>query len=488
MTDSIFKTTKTCQDAFARCVSNPALAELLEWLENRQGDLNLWASELGATKEGKASLDYRVKDRPDVSEAICELLDSIHESLEQMITPSMSTHATTPAHWYSDIFPKTTGTTVQFSYETDPDPTISNSEDEEPYSEQMDNIQTILHELSRISIAIRKSGSKYRFQKADSSLQEGDYDELKNHLTLMILLSSYDTQSREQLNSETALSPGRLTSSQVRLIHANIVRRNRIRYATRNMPSAHTHKSAVTTTLVHVPATVVKQEPSEATIVTSHKPSSSKVVSVVAAQSSLLAPSATEIGSQFDLKEAAAKETPSVKTKITRTGASQDYPRCPEPRHGNMIQCPYYGDVLPLSYLANESRWRGHVAQDLLPYTCFLDNCSTPDEMYPTTDELTNHMLKEHSVPYWMCDFCATGSKSNQELFLTEGDWEAHMRNVHTGAIPVNQLPILSTVSHTMMLEPMTCPLCAFSAKEVSMTINEHITHHLHEFALKALP
>lgn len=62
----------------------------LEWVENRQGDFNLWASGLKATSGGRSSLDYRVRDRPDVCEGICELLDGLLETLEQLVIVGIS--------------------------------------------------------------------------------------------------------------------------------------------------------------------------------------------------------------------------------------------------------------------------------------------------------------------------------------------------------------------------------------------------------------
>lgn len=86
MKGEISRRTEGCQDAFVICLSDPSLTAL-EWIENRQGDFNLWASSLKATSSGgRSSLDYRVRDRPDVKGVICELLDGLLESLEQLVT------------------------------------------------------------------------------------------------------------------------------------------------------------------------------------------------------------------------------------------------------------------------------------------------------------------------------------------------------------------------------------------------------------------
>ena len=365
---------------------------------------------------------------------------------------------------------------------------VSDGEAEDPFSEQKENIQTILNELARISMAIRKSGSKYRYQKADASLREEEFDDFKNHLTVLILLASGDAQSHENQDPETRFSSERLTSVQKRLIHANIIRRNRIQYATRQMRriqdlQAEAVARAPRTNFKAPRASSPELSPSE---VAPQKSAALKAVSVAPTQSikslSSLAPTATEIGSEFNLQTVVAKKTPSIMTRVTQTGAVQDYPRCPKPTKDGMLQCPYCADVLPAEYSKNEPRWRGHVAQDLLPYSCIFDNCSSSDEMFLTSDELAKHMQKEHSTPCWTCDYCSTST------FADPAEWESHMTQTHAHSFPANQLRILSKMSRRMMLPEMACPLCAFSVDEASLGINEHITQHLHEFALKALP
>jgi hypothetical protein len=67
---------------------------------------------------------------------------------------------------------------------------------------------------------------------------------------------------------------------------------------------------------------------------------------------------ATELGSRFVLPVISAyepKKAMSVATKMTRTGAKQDYPPCPGEK--GSFQCPYCVQVLPEEYSV-KSRWR----------------------------------------------------------------------------------------------------------------------------------
>jgi len=226
----------------------------------------------------------------------------------------------------------------------------------------------------------------------------------------------------------------------------------------------------------------------------------------IAREPSLAAPpsldqTATDIGSQFTLRDIAVgpRPTPSVVTRITRTGAAQDYPACPDPGTAAFLPCPYCADLLAADYARASSRWRGHVAQDLLPYSCLYDPCPTPDAMYATADELVAHARAEHSVARWVCDACsapapppaaaaADGEHPRRCVFDDEDGWAAHMRERHPDAVPAAQLAAVSRVSRRQMLAALACPLCAYTTEAAGWSIDDHILQHLHGFALRCLP
>ena len=71
-----------------RCISI-SVSSKLDWLENRQGEFNLWDAGLMATRVGRSSLDHRVRDRPELREMICDLLDGLAEALENNLETGM---------------------------------------------------------------------------------------------------------------------------------------------------------------------------------------------------------------------------------------------------------------------------------------------------------------------------------------------------------------------------------------------------------------
>lgn len=249
--------------------------------------------------------------------------------------------------------------------DTDSLPSIGKADG--PFSEQMFNVRTILGQLARASTAIRRSGAKYRYRKADASLKEEDFEDFKAYLTVIILMVAANT---EELADTTAIrtrlmDSKPLTEVQKRLINANIVRRNRIIFATQSMKPFETpaaqQPQQQPVMAIEVPAATAEPTPR-----LSQKPT--KQISdgpaippqAPSVKASSIARTATEMGSQFNCQHAVEpkKSTPSVVTCVTRIGAAQDYPSCPEPISDELLQCPYCADLLPATYSKNQSRWR----------------------------------------------------------------------------------------------------------------------------------
>lgn len=250
---------------------------------------------------------------------------------------------------------------------------------DEDFSEQAFSIKTIVGQLTRISTAIRRSGAKYRHQRADISLREQEYDEFKRHLAIIILMSTMEGDPSVENDPTRSTYPRgsvdwdvirsrvsdqkRLTTVQKRLIRANIVRRNRIIFATRSIKQIKNRILPQEDQLVidrpqsidFESITHVTREPRQLSTDESRPlptlPSSTRTPSIVQ--------SSTEIGSQFNLEALPPKKaTPSVMTRVTRTGDRQDYPPCPVPLSNEFLQCQFCADLLPIEYAKNKSRWK----------------------------------------------------------------------------------------------------------------------------------
>lgn len=142
--------------------------------------------------------------------------------------------------------------------------------------------------------------------------------------------------------------------------------------------------------------------------------------------------------------------------------------------------------------------FRAHVAQDIMPYTCIIEDCDNPEEMYLTVEALVAHVIENHAVQRWTCDDCAInttdcgGSANNQSrVFESAGDWSSHFRHFHGDKATVGSLNTLADLNKRQMFHALACPLC--DELEVDTTamdtkIDDHILKYLHEFSLLSLP
>jgi hypothetical protein len=135
------------------------------------------------------------------------------------------------------------------------------------------------------------------------------------------------------------------------------------------------------------------------------------------------------------------------------------------------------------------------VVQDIIPYTCIIEDCDNPDEMYLTAEALLAHTLDKHSFARWTCDYCApntnvteTSTALGPRSFETAEDWMKHVGINHGDAISANERPILADLNKRQMILPLNCPLCPFSVDYMDTRINDHVLLHMHEFSLLALP
>lgn len=320
--------TLNCIESFNKCSVNPALSKL-GWVERCQADFNLWTYGLKATSTGKSSLDYRVREREDVRNVICDLLDGLAESLQSCL------EASTEPEGVEDL---------EF------------------------DIRTVLKQLSRIHVAIRRAGNNLRHQRADAALGDAldtkDFIEWKGDMESLILMGIENknrNQGLEEGRSPCHTQRRTLSKVQERLIRANLIRRHRMRYAravleeakrkdaermlgeARNRVSAQKQVIEPAPPQAHETAAVIQVE-----IHPIKKPPVSENQQT-----------ATDIPSKFKVPLANSRKSATIITKATQTGREQNYPRWHKDSgaYGNFL-CPYCAEPLSRDYINNDVRWR----------------------------------------------------------------------------------------------------------------------------------
>ncbi|GCB23186.1 hypothetical protein AAWM_06071 [Aspergillus awamori] len=223
---TIYEATLACHRVFRDSAAVPTLQE---WAENRVADLNLWASGAGALKVGNASLDARLSSNPDAKIFLVNLLGMLQAFVERCVETGTVESSHLAERTRNDFFLGTDGHT-------------------DTLDQAMQDVKSIIGQLSRITTSIRKAGTNARIQKADASY-DPDHPQVKalrihlqllllsrptNNGTLRVLISSHGVVLTSPVDETIVTDSRSLTAIQQRLIEANLKRRNRFLYSQRH--------------------------------------------------------------------------------------------------------------------------------------------------------------------------------------------------------------------------------------------------------------
>lgn len=409
-----------CRAALQQCVAIPVLMEL-EWAENRLAEFKMWAQTTGAFAGEKASLDARLALEPDVQNLVMSMLILLHGCVERCEKLSQTTsHEDSTAGRHGDEATPAAGVTPGESQDSSEEEDYQNAQDgnsktlspteeiprgfspweddssydsegeEEGEAEEQDStaedvsnghfiqqdtpldvskkeVDQIIDHLTRLALAIRKSGSTSRLHKADKLYKQEMHQRLRQHLEIVVL-----AEGTEDGSLGLSVNPSFLTPVQERLIDANLRRRNRFMYAQRHArklaqeaSSSERRQFALgdTDDPVAIPdADDVSQVSGEDDYRREQKQAAGDKPSAPAGgrhDNGLEAPvPRTEIltatsASAMDrpvepVPRLPATASQAAKTHITTTAAKIKYPKPPQPREGQRyFQCPCCAQALP---------------------------------------------------------------------------------------------------------------------------------------------
>lgn len=344
--ETIADVTVLCLKHFNDClVVEPLMAD--EWAENRLADFNIWIFSVGATACGRASLDSRLASSPGTQEIIVELLRLLDKLICQCKSLGDDTEALESASMLNDDEDLSE---VDQSREQDIPRSFSPwSDASETHGEQispgiivpdnrlvkkMKHIETILDQLARLSVAIRRSGNHSRLQKADQGLNPDEHK-----------------MFRDNLIKELLGRPGHitdLTEVQKRLIDANIWRRNRIIYTQTHAG----HFGMVldrSNTVSQSTAAGNSEELARGKSKMESKPHTHSEVGTTTTATTMDNPPV------FDIIRFRA---PGPTTTMSSSVLNLNYPRPPRIEdEAKLFNCPYCCQALPVE-LAEDSKWK----------------------------------------------------------------------------------------------------------------------------------
>jgi hypothetical protein len=127
---------------------------------------------------------------------------------------------------------------------------------------------------------------------------------------------------------------------------------------------------------------------------------------------------------------------------------------------------------------------RKHLAEDVCPYTCVLEACSTPWKLYISREEWMSHVKTDHA-PSFQCLLCSVPGYATK-MFDTADQFIEHTRAKHADTISEDQLStVMSASRRSSAVDTSGCPLCHYSEPASLM---DHVAEHVHSFSLRALP
>ncbi|KAL4804113.1 hypothetical protein BDV18DRAFT_162522 [Aspergillus unguis] len=430
---SIYEMTIACRSCLQQCIDKQQLAED-EWARKRLADFNLWAAGSGASASDRASLDQRLTRHPSVKSVVVNLLCLLQALLSRCLREDITD---------SELFGANRATDTDGS-DDDLD------ELRGPGSIHTTNKETegIINQLIRISIAVRRA--------AESRL-EGCAE-----------------------HNPFSFQP---TEVQSRLIRANLRRRHRFLYAEKRWKKQGGERNTAMAEEGLLCSGPQRKEQA-VTEAKTHKDEPTWSRSVMGPAPAPTSTAPTTIQEPVVVPESSQ---PSM-TLASTTRAKVSYPSAPEIPDGHQaFTCPCCYLSLPVS-LSEGRKWRKHLAEDICPYTCILDNCPQPEKLYSNRTEWTDHMLHGHPVSrYWLCFACPNPNKFTSDKVFVD-----HLVHQPGDDIPESQISMfVQECAYNAPLAVPGCPLCPqdrFDPDTESGTLLDHIAEHIHSFSLRTLP
>lgn len=439
---SITETTRQCFRQFTLCVEKLRGPQSV-YIKNCQADFKLWVDSVGAVAQGRGSLDSRFSHRPDDIYLIKELIILLQIVLTECITASSK----------------------------------------ESTDEVLGKIGSILRDLIAIGVAIRRSGRKFRLQKADASFDHNrdEYRDLQAHLATLVMSSP--SEGPRTLVYQDRSEPSQLSPIQHRLVEANLRRRHRFMEMQR-----HSHllkdpmESPLWEGIGHILTTMGPSSSQKVSDIYSVKPGHTKSTTTSMAQSN----SMTVVETIASIPETGFRglqrggRIDSTVTRITAITAAARYPRAKLSNSEQLsFKCPCCCHAIPIQE-AEGNRFKTHLANDICPYTCILEHCPTPLKLFVTEKEWKEHFLNDHP-PEFQCSYCDSAP------FISLVEIMGHLQLEHPD-ISDDELADALAESPVHIMGIGNCPLCDSEDSPDSPELIEHVLQHIHDFSLRSLP
>ncbi|KAL8934151.1 MAG: hypothetical protein Q9216_006048 [Gyalolechia sp. 2 TL-2023] len=459
------------EERYAEQLPHSVLVDLL-------GRFNVWAGNIGAGQEGRASLDYRLREAAYIKEAVVRTLRHLSEAIQQ---GNRVPYDENP----SDSESSASSGADDLNRDGHDEPSVDpKAADERTELEQIQHSMTsFLSNLYQISIIVRKNPANYdrtvRSAKIDTSFYEY-YD--KRHVQEKFPRASEDLVRR----LGTAISKRR-KYFKYREQHRQKLSAPQVHSRIQEpLPSAQ--RLPVIENKSNSPIADFEKAPADEVGTPSLRQTTS-VRESTTASTLIPQPSRTPLNLEtIDQQSDAATQT----TCETTLSSAPDRLRIPEPPKGSYdaheFECPYCFTIYrhrTREQWKKRRDWKQHVLQDLQPYVCTFDSCPRANTLYERRGDWMRHEVQCHRRE-WSCNV------DGHEIYTTRTEIKAHMKGQHNESFSVEQLDGIIDMLERPANSSLSsfCPLC-YDVESQTLDLDRlerHLGHHLQVLATFALP
>ncbi|KAJ4285970.1 hypothetical protein N0V90_013536 [Kalmusia sp. IMI 367209] len=322
---------------------------------------------------------------------------------------------------------------------------------EDEIEQAKEEVDGMMDQLVWLGSKLRRSGTISQLGNADMTFEDDrvgedkwQYDQLRAHLICIVKSRPNELAMSNDYSKD--FHSMELQGIQDRLVEANLRRWHRFRYAQRHSD-------------IHSALRIVQDMPRH-----------------VAAE-----------GNAFDsAREAMLTPAPRINTAAAKQGFEAKDQSETRITQRNALLCPCCCQGLPIEEVEDPNSWTKHIRIDIRPYTCIVENCPKPYQLYITRDEWREHVLRDHQ-PKWRCS-CCTGTRP---VFQSERSFMIHLDDEHESELvnisnkDFNRIVSMSTIRPFGIT---SCPLCNEQGPTDSPLLIEHVLEHIYNFSMYALP
>ncbi|KAI0127543.1 hypothetical protein BJ170DRAFT_377180 [Xylariales sp. AK1849] len=481
-------------------------------LRNQRDRLKIWAGNLGALQQGRASLDFRLGESSLVQTAVLELLKRLKDTI---IRSNEVVRGLRPA--LEEVFQNDKEQTWEDSSESDEEIRFSTRTE---LGQNMSEIIDILSNLFKLSFKIRNPATRSTEHSVLRALTHKEIIQLDEttSIDLMQIYSEFDrshveesfqemrrsiqkakvTHEPDSVNVEAGSDgPANLnighpeTALQVDDPNHYMIERwsksitNRRRYFA--YWRRHARKLAKTDWEEMEAEQPFPKQPNTSS--SNFNPtqaqeqinlSSQRIVARSATGKTIL--SGTE-GTTYDRKlgdDIDAQSTVSyASTAYNIDGSTAELPSPPVTQPGQSeFTCLYCWVVCPLRH-KNGKSWREHVIRDLQPYMCTYPDCLDGDTMYTTRASWLDHEAQMHRK-VWRCF-------EHTDLFKSKEALRHHLEIAHQDLGKTQAHGMADLGDATIKDERTVCPFC-LSGGTFQKDLANHMAFHMEKLACFAVP